>query len=396
MTLYVFAVACESQEKTTNKSVVTQPKLKPWEFSTDSLYALKYTDQYAWELFRALNWPADTVTMEPDTASKFGSAGVVVWQTWKSAVETFLPNGQAPKDFMDKKFGLKTMADFASFSVKAQLNDITSDPTFGIEDVAMNQPTFNYIVKNELYNLNGQLAVYNSDSTVRFPAGAMEVKVKWRQIADTKYSKARYHWQYIAVEDSGAIDTLLYGMASMHISSRIISNWVWATFEHIDSRSQVHPGDDGWLLTSKDEFACDLPPFDCESAPRNFKLEGTKWEYYRLRGTQTNYVESNGDTSLLANSNIERGFQMSSSCITCHSLASIGPVTLPKHDMQRVDFIRSTMMEDSVLFGGRGYVGIPDSNLFKLADGSRMKRADFVWTLARAVWLPKDSASVKK
>jgi hypothetical protein len=54
-------------------------------------------------------------------------------------------------------------------------------------------------------------------------------------------------------------------------------------------------------------------------------LEGTKWQFYRLKATQTDWVDLIGDPTLVVNSKIEGGFiQSQSSCISCHSLALIG------------------------------------------------------------------------
>ena len=381
------------------------PTLKPWEYSLDSAYALQFPDRYAWDLFRAINWPADTTLMVADTSKHLGAPGWVVWQTWKTAPEIYLPDGSKPRGWEDKSFGLRNSEDFAPFSIKERLPDITQDPTFGLEEVAMNKPAFDYVVEKELYNLNGQVRLYNAGEAVRFPDAALEIKVKWRRIPDTNYDKARYHWQYITVEDSGATRTELYGLVAIHITSRVLKKWLWATFEHIDSRSQKHTGDDGWLLRSKDRFACVDPPYDCEQAPTNIGLEGTKWEYFVLRGTQTDYFDENGRVSLLANSNVERGFQLSSSCITCHALATIGP-TYVENDttkMYRIDFLPTPPMKvDGVMFGGRGYVGAPKDSLFVLSDTlfvprkeHIMMQSDFAWSLSRAAWYQPDSVLTK-
>jgi hypothetical protein len=261
----------------------------------------------------------------------------------------------------------------------------------------MNKAAFDYVVEKELYNLNGQLELFNSpDEVVKFPLSAIEIKVKWRKISDTNYEKARYHWQYITVKDSGETRRELYGLVAIHITSRVLKKWLWATFEHVDSRSQKHAGDDGWLLPSKDRFACYDPPYDCERAPTNIGLEGTKWEYFLLRGTQTDYTDENGRPSLLANSNVERGFQLSSSCITCHSLATIGPMYKTGDSMQRINFLPVPPFKvGGVMFGGKGYVGTPDSTLFYLKDGQKMKQSDFAWSLARAAWHQPDSTQSK-
>ncbi|MGB5404872.1 MAG: hypothetical protein WBN13_12935 [Robiginitalea sp.] len=386
--------SCDSPQKTALNTFEPET-LKPWEFSIDSAYAVMHPDQFAWDLFRAINWPADTILLKADPKKQLGEPGWVVWQTWKTAPEIYLPDGSKPKPWTEKNFKPRSLDNFSSFSIKEKMPDISLDPTYGLEEVAMNKPGFDYVVENELYNLNGQLELYNApEKTMAFPKRALEIKVKWRIIPDTNYDKARYHWQYITVKDSGQTRKELYGLVSIHITSRVLKKWLWATFEHVDNRSQKHPGDDGWLLPSRDQFACYDPPYDCERAPTNFGLEGNKWEYFLLRGTQTDYYDEKGRVSLLANSNVERGFQLSSSCITCHSLATIGP-TYTENDtvkMRRIDFLpQPPFFVDGAMFGGKGYVGAPDPELFKLKGGGVMKQSDFSWSLSRAVWKKTDT-----
>lgn len=394
VTLSIFFIACNSVQK----APVSKSVLNPWEISLDSNYVLENPDRYAWDLFRAINWPADTTNLIADTSLQLGDSGWVVWQTWKTGPEVYKYDGTAPKAWLDKDFGLRSAQNFQQFSIKARLPDISQDSTFGLEEVVLNKATFDYVVNKKLYNLNGQLAFYLSDSVIKFPTASMEMKVKWRKIPDTDYDKARYHWQYITTLDSPKISTDLYGLVAIHITSKVLGKWFWATFEHIDNRSQKHPGDDGWLLPTRDRFACDLPPYDCQQAPTNIGLEGTKWEYFLLRGTQTDYLDENGKASLLANSNVERGFQLSSSCITCHSFASMGPINPADSTMDRVAFLPSSPLLSlpGPLFGGKGYVGLPDTSLFRLKDGQVMKSTDFAWSLSEASWYKPDSTNTKK
>jgi len=44
----------------------------------------------------------------------------------------------------------------------------------------------------------------------------------------------------------------------------------------------------------------------------------------RLRGSQATFVDIEGRPTILANSQIEHGFQQKSSCMTCHSRAAVG------------------------------------------------------------------------
>lgn len=400
ISISVLTLACNTSNNYFQKEQGSMSLLNPWEISLDSTYVLQNPDRYAWDLFRAVNWPADTIQMIADTARQFGDPGWVVWQTWKTGPEVYLANGHKPKGWHQKDFSLRSTKNFNQFSKKARMPDITDDPTFGLEEVVLNKATFDYVVENELYNLNGQLERYNARNEINFPIESMELKVKWRKIPDTPYEKARYHYQYIETLNDTVVSKDLYGLVAIHITSRVLKRWFWATFEHIDNRSQKHPGDDGWLLPTRDRFACKNPPYNCEQAPTNIGLEGTKWEYFLLRGSQTEYVDESGDPILLANSNVERGFQLSSSCITCHSLASIGPVKQNKQhpadsSLYFVEFLYSDkdLYVGNVRFGGKGHVGVPDSTLFKLPDsvGGKMMRNDFVWSLIEASWYQPDS-----
>ena len=67
----------------------------------DTAAAINRPDRYAWELFVALNQPADPATNCRDSSKPFGADGPVVWETWRnvrpSAPDTvFPPNGADP------------------------------------------------------------------------------------------------------------------------------------------------------------------------------------------------------------------------------------------------------------------------------------------------------------
>ncbi|MCH9833552.1 MAG: hypothetical protein K0U49_09325, partial [Alphaproteobacteria bacterium] len=47
------------------------------------------------------------------------------------------------------------------------------------------------------------------------------------------------------------------------------------------------------------------------------------WKSYRLKGTQTQFVNNDGTSTLLGSSINEGGFVNSASCISCHAQASV-------------------------------------------------------------------------
>jgi hypothetical protein len=186
----------------------------------------------------------------------------------------------------------------------------------------------------------------------------------------------------------------LYGLTALHIVSKDLPSWFWATFEHVDNPTLEDS--EGWQLRSVDRFACAGEPADCNRAPRGIGLEGTVWENYRLRGTLTRFVDDAGRPLLLANSELEAGMQSTSSCITCHARSSIGlvdavPTRLPIFEGWPNDGSRAN---GSLTAGApatpgerRGYVGMPSREWFesvRASGNSLFAPLDFVWSLSKA------------
>jgi hypothetical protein len=68
--------------------------------------------------------------------------------------------------------------------------------------------------------------------------------------------------------------------------------------------------------------------------------------------------------------------------------------------MYRVDFLPQSPLfseqVNGVFFGGKGYVGMPDTALFRLKNGQQMKQTDFAWSLSEASWISTDTKKAKK
>lgn len=364
---------------------------EPWQEPQNSAEAINNPDRYAWRLFVAVNWPADVPQKRADASKKFGDAapGPVVWETWRSATnsasDTAYPmNGSDPGPWLGKETPLdKPMAslDRGSFQQQVRLQELKASNTplpafeedlaaaleegFFVNETRLNQATYEFLRTNKLYNADEQIALFTSGKrTIEFPLMAKETKAQWREIKEQ--DKPRYHWVK-------AGNGKLYGLTALHITTKDLPNWLWATFEHIDNRlpqSQGgREGNEGWLLKSRDRFACPQPPHDCEQAPPGIGLQGTKWEHFRLRGTQIDFVDSRGTNTLLANSQPEGGFQTTSSCITCHARATIGAG-------QRLSIFRCR---------GQGNVGVPSPDWFAEPNGTlKFTQLDFVWSFFRA------------
>jgi hypothetical protein len=171
----------------------------------------------------------------------------------------------------------------------------------------------------------------------------------------------------------------------LHVVTKDLPSWFWATFEHVDN---PHLADaDGWQLPSSDRFACPGVRPDCNRAPVGIGLEDNVWQFYRLRGTLTRYVDADGQPMRLANSELEAGLQSTSSCITCHARASIGvaagvPLRLPIFDESRAAL-------DGDPARRVGFLGEPQADWFTDArrnagSAPTLQQLDFVWSLSKA------------
>jgi hypothetical protein len=220
--------------------------------------------------------------------------------------------------------------------------------------------------------------------------------VVWRAIGEE--DKARYQWEEF--RDAKSKRRYLYGLTALHIQSKVLPHWFWATFEHVDNPYRPGLYDEGWLTRSRDSVACPATQLDCNRVPTGFGLEGTRWENYRLRGSQIDYVDDEGDPLILANSELETGFQQSSSCMSCHVRSTIGPsrndaasfvssADSKDHPPARPAAMRLPVFKIDADGKVTSYNGPPQPGEFLLpgqAGGGRdtFLSLDFVWSLIEA------------
>src|SRR5205085_9407591 len=106
----------------------------------------------------------------------------------------------------------------------------------------------------------------------------------------------------------------LYGLVALHITSKVLPNWFWATFEWVDNKGRSD------YLGSRDAFGVTYDnPKDPSFQPPNpetgkvyppgkvtknlldlFKAGGfdsawaQEWQNYRLKGSQVDFTDSTG------------------------------------------------------------------------------------------------------
>ena len=373
----------------------------PWVVPSDAALAARDPDRFAWQMFVALTWPADIGSRLPATDRPYGDPGPVMFETWALSDQVYLAKGAEPPQWDEIPWaGTRTLDNravprqIAQFRTEAPIAPGTKSHMQ--EEVRLNRDTFDYIRDNGLYSIEGQQAFYYARKPVAFPVGAVEVKAIWRPIEEE--DKARYQWETMKEAKSGRTRT--YGLTSLHIASKVLPHWFWATFEHVDNPYRSGDHDEGWLNPSRDSVACPKTELDCNKAPDGIGLQGTRWENYRLRGSQIDYVDADGNPVILANSEIETGLQQSASCMSCHVRSTIGP---NRNDAARFGFgpdnkahpagppeamrlpIVKTQPDGQVV----SYNGVPQPDEFLLpgqATGGRQEflSLDSVWSLIEA------------
>jgi len=217
----------------------------------------------SWQNFIALNWPRNDKGM---AQPGIGDVGDPIWIKWKESYEVYLPNGAKPApwgvetyppNFKQKK-SEKARILFRTSKASAQFSNVDDevDQAFTAPiwdqngnmvryEILLNESEFDYLVSNELYNIDGQIAFSNAKKTVAFPSaarekiGAIELKLAWKIIDKNKDIPERFLTQqaYVLSPNSNTYSKALVGLVGMHISLKTQSSpqWIWATFEQVDN-----------------------------------------------------------------------------------------------------------------------------------------------------------------
>jgi hypothetical protein len=312
-------------------------KEKPWLEPQDTAMATFTPDEYAWRLFLAMNWPARATGCGPDTSKKIGDAGPAVWERWAIKTDVFLAGAAKPKPWEELCGAVlvaKALQPTAQLTLARELRAETQGsrefaPPGGDlsnaadEEVRLNEAAFKFVRDQGLYSLTKQRALAAAGvKAIDFPRMGKEVKAHWIVLPNAA-DHSRYH-------TGKGDDGRTYGLVALHITTKDLPRWFWATYEHVDNETRwpaEFPGEfAGWsAVPPRDTYACPASNPGCRALPQGLGLEGTKWQNYRLKATQTDWVDSFGEPTHVVNSKIEGGFiQRESSCISCHSLALIG------------------------------------------------------------------------
>ncbi len=258
----------------------TQPK-PPFTIPDANIPAAqRWFDIFSWQTFVALNWPAKADGQPNNSLTLADSTTPRVWEHYVDAGTVYLKDGAKPKSWTDsvtdsqnKTFWMGGMSIGTPADKKNANDGGFVIPTIGGSSgslqaftgpmidqqgkwvryqAAMNKTEFDYIVDNQLYNLEGQIA-YTSKNKIDFPAnhgekshGSMEIKMSWKQLTEnndaTKFFPDVDPTRFLVREAkvvplTGDPYTAKFGLVGMHIAVRTQSSptWIWATFEQVDN-----------------------------------------------------------------------------------------------------------------------------------------------------------------
>jgi hypothetical protein len=285
--------------------------------------AMTTPDQVAWQFFIQVNTRAG------------GSGNNATFETWASDTDTFQVNPQFPATAAPLALREPAVPNLGRVAAQRAGQLLPAvPPGIGVtEESRRNKEAFDFIVQNNLYKVSGLIAAFGK--TISFPAGAMEVKANWMPVsAIPAFTQGR-----VALGDvpklyhvnTGA-DGKPYAFVAMHIISKAVPNWTWATFEH-----QLNPSRCD-IIGCRDSFGAQTPVVQpnanqnrgypaCAKTPAlTAMINAANWDpafaNYCLKGSQTDFTDATGLDVRLGNSVTENGFVQQSSCITCHGRAA--------------------------------------------------------------------------
>jgi len=224
----------------------------------------------------------------------------------------------------------------AGFPPNAPATNVTQNAVF-CEEVFVNQAESTFITQYHLTTITGQQKFGN----VTFPWNAIEVKVDWvPQSSFVTPFSCTDPTLYIETIQFEGQPTQCYAMVGMHISSKVLPDWLWATFEPNSKSTNPNRCNgnlydlcfDPWGTTSATPYGSPSPhpqtPPQSNALAQLMKSNTLPKAFnnYYLTGAQTQFVQ-NGQPTQLGNSFVEFNAGVNphqASCITCHRYAYAG------------------------------------------------------------------------
>lgn len=230
-------------------------------------------DDFSWQSFVALNWPANA-DGTPNNNVKIGQStnSPTVWESYRESRSIFLAGGATPAPWgqdsplpdvcknIDPKHLPPGTMHLTQVGKTPNVLDESAEPfkTGPLIDqngqytrfaISTNEVMFNYILTNKLYSKAGQQA-FGADAD--FPAsnpksqqlGSIMIKTAWVKMGG-KYDPSKFYTTYALVYDNPAEEAGVkpscvltqVGLVGFHIAHKTTAEpqWIWSTFEHVSN-----------------------------------------------------------------------------------------------------------------------------------------------------------------
>ena len=263
------------------------PKIQPL-FRTNSGLTENDFNCLAWQDFIYLIWPAKAGQRgQPNPQARLGARGPTVWESYRTEETVFLPNGVDPGPWQQlqlmatlhpslaqqvadgdvrhltstSKVSRGVLAsllregsalpapvlDSISQAGGGTLYDLNGNPVY--YEVSMDQPQYDYIHTNKLYNAYDQVT-FARTNVVNLPAGAdsttpgaIETKAAWKVLSDVEQKSGRFFTAQALL--GGAKTPVTVGLVGFHAFIVTGGQGVWATFQQMDNAPVQQPATTG-------------------------------------------------------------------------------------------------------------------------------------------------------
>jgi len=302
-----------------NPAIINNPNLQVMQLvQPDPDPAMNHPDRVAWELFVEANKPSS-------------QAGKVLFETWYSDDDTFSASATCPPGPFNPNLNLVAEA-VAQFKLNTPALLQLAPKKKGLvphivpgggEEVRRNPVAHRFIVCNKLNTKAGLKAAFTAGKTISFPIASIEVKGEWIPVNGT-INASNAH--------VGTVNGQQFALVGLHVISKQVPNWTWATFEHQNNPGRCDYqgcfdkfGATNHSVLPKSPADGQYPACTKTAALKKMftdaNLEAV-YENYCLKGSQTDFTTSSGLPVLVGNSTIEDGGINPSSCMTCHARAA--------------------------------------------------------------------------
>jgi hypothetical protein len=183
-----------------------------------------------------------------------------------------------------------------------------------------------------LTNLTAQVAYAASAGNITFPTPSVEIKADWLPAASVGNA-----FNCTTPPDGLYVENIsgqCYALVGIHFSSKLLPNWLWATFEPqntITNPNRCNPNlynscNDPWGSNPPASAGTNTEPTAALTALMTQANLPKAFLNYRLVAAQSAYVDSGNNAIQLGNSFVEFNAQVlphQASCMTCHSYAMV-------------------------------------------------------------------------